>query len=128
MWRITSGSLFDSSRQRNALPLSPGWPLLVGLRLATSAASTIRRWITPFHRAPSRHALSCRPWTTRDPRRSTSRVVGAHRVPRSVCGPRRARPKPPTMQPWGLRIAYVIDPSGVLWHVAERRPAVAHDL
>jgi catechol 2,3-dioxygenase-like lactoylglutathione lyase family enzyme len=28
-------------------------------------------------------------------------------------------PKPPAMQPWGLRIAYVFDPSGVLWHVAE---------
>lgn len=36
-------------------------------------------------------------------------------------------PKPPSMQPWGLRIAYVVDPSGVLWHVAERRPGVAHD-
>lgn len=32
-----------------------------------------------------------------------------------------APPKAPAMQPWGLRIAYVIDPSGVLWHVAERR-------
>jgi predicted enzyme related to lactoylglutathione lyase len=29
-------------------------------------------------------------------------------------------PKPPAMQPWGLRIAYVVDPSGVLWHVAQR--------
>jgi catechol 2,3-dioxygenase-like lactoylglutathione lyase family enzyme len=37
-------------------------------------------------------------------------------------------PKPPTMQPWGLRIAYVVDPSGVLWHVAQRRAGVAHDL
>ena len=37
-------------------------------------------------------------------------------------------PKAPTMQPWGLRITYVVDPSGVLWHVAQRRPAVAHDL
>ncbi|MEQ1891275.1 MAG: VOC family protein [Planctomycetota bacterium] len=36
-------------------------------------------------------------------------------------------PKPPALQPWGLRVAYVVDPSGVLWHVAERRPAVAHD-
>lgn len=36
-------------------------------------------------------------------------------------------PKPPTMQPWGLRIAYVVDPSGVLWHVAQRRPAVPND-
>ena len=31
-------------------------------------------------------------------------------------------PKPPKMQPWGLRVAYVYDPCGVLWHVAERRP------
>jgi hypothetical protein len=30
-------------------------------------------------------------------------------------------PKPPAMQPWGLRVAYVFDPSGVLWHVAQRR-------
>jgi len=29
-------------------------------------------------------------------------------------------PKAPAMQPWGLRIAYMVDPSGVLWHVAER--------
>jgi len=35
--------------------------------------------------------------------------------------------KPPAMQPWGLRVAFVTDPSGVLWHVAERRPGVAHD-
>jgi catechol 2,3-dioxygenase-like lactoylglutathione lyase family enzyme len=31
-------------------------------------------------------------------------------------------PKPPMMQPWGLRVAYVFDPCGVLWHFAERRP------
>ncbi len=37
------------------------------------------------------------------------------------------QPKPPAMQPWGLRIAYVYDPSGVLWHVAERRPGTPHD-
>ena len=36
-------------------------------------------------------------------------------------------PKPPKTQPWGLRIAYVVDPSGVLWHVAERRPGTKHD-
>jgi hypothetical protein len=30
-------------------------------------------------------------------------------------------PKAPAMQPWGLRIAFIADPSGVLWHVAERR-------
>jgi len=36
-------------------------------------------------------------------------------------------PKPPALQPWGLRIAYITDPSGVLWHVAQRRPGIAHD-
>lgn len=36
-------------------------------------------------------------------------------------------PTAPAMQPWGLRIAYVIDPSGVLWHVAQRRDGVRHD-
>lgn len=30
-------------------------------------------------------------------------------------------PSAPAMQTWGLRIAYVVDPSGVLWHVAQRR-------
>ena len=30
-------------------------------------------------------------------------------------------PRAPAMQPWGLRVAYVVDPAGVLWHVAERR-------
>lgn len=32
------------------------------------------------------------------------------------------QPRPPALQPWGLRVAYVVDPSGVLWHVAQRRP------
>jgi len=36
-------------------------------------------------------------------------------------------PKPPALQPWGLRVAYVTDPSGVLWHFAERLPGVKHD-
>ncbi len=36
-------------------------------------------------------------------------------------------PRPPAVQPWGLRIAYVVDPSGVLWHVAERRPGDPSD-
>lgn len=30
-------------------------------------------------------------------------------------------PKAPAMQPWGLRVAYVVDPSGVLWHFAAHR-------
>jgi uncharacterized glyoxalase superfamily protein PhnB len=36
-------------------------------------------------------------------------------------------PKPPLMQPWGLRVAYVYDPSGVLWHVAQRREGAPQD-
>jgi uncharacterized glyoxalase superfamily protein PhnB len=36
-------------------------------------------------------------------------------------------PKPPVLQPWGLRVAYVIDPSGVLWHIAERREGAVQD-
>ena len=38
-----------------------------------------------------------------------------------------AAPKPPAMMPWGLRIAYVVDPSGVLWHVAQRRDGNSSD-
>jgi catechol 2,3-dioxygenase-like lactoylglutathione lyase family enzyme len=36
-------------------------------------------------------------------------------------------PRPPAMQPWGLWVAYVVDPSGVLWHVAQRRPGKPQD-
>jgi catechol 2,3-dioxygenase-like lactoylglutathione lyase family enzyme len=36
-------------------------------------------------------------------------------------------PKPPALQPWGLRVAYVYDPAGVLWHVCERRPGAVQD-
>lgn len=28
-------------------------------------------------------------------------------------------PKAPEMQSWGLTVAYVVDPSGVLWHFAQ---------
>jgi catechol 2,3-dioxygenase-like lactoylglutathione lyase family enzyme len=28
--------------------------------------------------------------------------------------------KPPEMQPWGLRVLYLTDPTGVLWHIADR--------
>jgi uncharacterized glyoxalase superfamily protein PhnB len=28
-------------------------------------------------------------------------------------------PRAPAMQPWGLRVGFFTDPSGVLWHVAE---------
>jgi uncharacterized glyoxalase superfamily protein PhnB len=27
--------------------------------------------------------------------------------------------KPPAMQPWGLRVLFLGDPTGVLWHIAE---------
>jgi catechol 2,3-dioxygenase-like lactoylglutathione lyase family enzyme len=36
-------------------------------------------------------------------------------------------PQPPAMQPWGLRVAYLTDPAGVLWHIAERRPGMPQD-
>jgi uncharacterized glyoxalase superfamily protein PhnB len=32
-------------------------------------------------------------------------------------------PKGPAMQPWRLRVAYVVDPCGVLWQFAERPAA-----
>jgi hypothetical protein len=27
-------------------------------------------------------------------------------------------PRPPRIEPWGLRVAFVWDPTGVLWHIA----------
>jgi uncharacterized glyoxalase superfamily protein PhnB len=27
--------------------------------------------------------------------------------------------KPPAMQPWGLRVGFLSDPAGVLWHVLQ---------
>jgi hypothetical protein len=36
-------------------------------------------------------------------------------------------PKAPAMQPWGLRVAYVHDPCGVLWHIAQRREGAVMD-
>ncbi len=29
--------------------------------------------------------------------------------------------KPPELQPWGLRVLYLTDPTGVLWHIADRK-------
>lgn len=29
--------------------------------------------------------------------------------------------KPPAVQPWGLRVLFLSDPSGVLWHISDRR-------
>ena len=37
------------------------------------------------------------------------------------------KPKAPAMQPWGLRIAYLVDPAGILWHVAQRRTDAPSD-
>jgi catechol 2,3-dioxygenase-like lactoylglutathione lyase family enzyme len=28
--------------------------------------------------------------------------------------------RPPTIQPWGLRVLYLTDPSGVLWHISDK--------
>ncbi len=36
-------------------------------------------------------------------------------------------PKPPALQSWGLRVAYLFDPSGVLWHVFQRRAGAVQD-
>lgn len=30
------------------------------------------------------------------------------------------KPRPPEVQPWGLTVAYVADPTGVLWHIAQK--------
>ena len=32
-----------------------------------------------------------------------------------------AMAKPPALQPWGLRVLYLADPAGVLWHIADRK-------
>jgi uncharacterized glyoxalase superfamily protein PhnB len=29
--------------------------------------------------------------------------------------------KPPTMQLWGIRVPYMSDPTGVLWHITDRK-------
>ena len=29
--------------------------------------------------------------------------------------------KAPTMQPWGIRVLYLSDPTGVLWHITDAR-------
>ncbi len=29
--------------------------------------------------------------------------------------------KPPALQPWGIRVLYLSDPSGVLWHITDAR-------
>ena len=34
-----------------------------------------------------------------------------------------AMAKPPELQPWGLRVLYLSDPTGVLWHIADRPKA-----
>ena len=32
-------------------------------------------------------------------------------------------PRAPALQPWGLRVAYLVGPSGELWHIVEDRKA-----
>ena len=36
-------------------------------------------------------------------------------------------PRAPAVQPWGLKVSYLFDPAGVLWHIAERRPGKPQD-
>ena len=36
-------------------------------------------------------------------------------------------PRPPALQPWGLRVAFLFDPAGVLWHIAQRRADTPQD-
>jgi len=36
-------------------------------------------------------------------------------------------PKAPAVQPWGLRVAFLFDPAGVLWHIAQRRTDTPQD-
>ncbi|HXC57570.1 MAG TPA: hypothetical protein VNU97_19880 [Rhizomicrobium sp.] len=36
-------------------------------------------------------------------------------------------PRAPALQPWGLHVAYVVDPAGVLWHIAQRRAGAPAD-
>ena len=36
-------------------------------------------------------------------------------------------PRAPAMQPWGLRVAHVYDPCGVLWHIGQRREGARQD-
>ncbi len=50
--------------------------------------------------------------------------IQALQLPREFGVP---EPRPPKMQPWGLRVAYLIDPSGNLWHMAQRRPDAPQD-
>jgi catechol 2,3-dioxygenase-like lactoylglutathione lyase family enzyme len=30
-------------------------------------------------------------------------------------------PSEPKLQPWGLVVSYIVDPSGILWHIAQSR-------
>lgn len=36
-------------------------------------------------------------------------------------------PQAPALRPWALRVAFVTDPSGVLWHIAQRRKDTPQD-
>lgn len=36
-------------------------------------------------------------------------------------------PRAPAVQPWGLRVLYLTDPAGILWHIAQRREGIAYD-
>jgi uncharacterized glyoxalase superfamily protein PhnB len=44
------------------------------------------------------------------------RVKLAEKYPGITC-------KAPAVQPWGLRVLFLSDPSGVLWHINDNRKA-----
>ena len=50
---------------------------------------------------------SCDPWWEH-----LERIGLAKKYPGIMC-------RPPAMQPWGVRVLYLSDPTGVLWHIAE---------
>lgn len=35
--------------------------------------------------------------------------------------------RPPALQPWGLRVLFISDPGGVLWHIAEKPKSTAEN-
>jgi|SRR5215471_9908667 len=40
----------------------------------------------------------------------------AEKYPGIIC-------RPPAMQPWGIRVLYISDPTGVLWHITDEKKA-----
>jgi hypothetical protein len=54
-------------------------------------------------------------------RRGCGRLVGAHPAPGVHEEVSRHYVQTPAMQPWGIRVLYLSDPTGVLWHITDMR-------